>query len=72
MLPGDFNFDRPVAAADYVTWRKIPGGIYTPDDYNTLRTHFGETIGNCSGANADAGVPELATAAKLILAAAGW
>ena len=33
-LPGDFNRDGSVDAADYVVWRKNPGGIYTPDDYN--------------------------------------
>ena len=30
-LPGDFNHDGTVDAADYVVWRKNPGGIYTPE-----------------------------------------
>jgi hypothetical protein len=28
-LPGDFSGDGSVDAADYVVWRKNPGGIYT-------------------------------------------
>ena len=34
-VPGDFNNDGKVDAADYVVWRKNPGGIYTQDDFNT-------------------------------------
>ncbi len=30
-LPGDFNHDGAVDAADYVVWRKNPGGIYTQE-----------------------------------------
>ena len=39
-LPGDFNHDGTVDAADYVVWRKTDG---TPAGYNTWRTHFGQT-----------------------------
>ena len=39
-LPGDFNHDGTVDAADYVVWRKTDG---TQAEYNTWRTHFGQT-----------------------------
>ncbi len=41
-LPGDFNFDGTVDAADYVVWRKTIG---TQDGYNVWRTNFGGTGG---------------------------
>jgi len=44
MLPGYFNHDRTVDAADYVVWRKNPGGIYTDDDYATWRANFGQSF----------------------------
>jgi hypothetical protein len=40
-LPGDFNNDRTVDAADYVVWRKTDG---TPTGYDTWRSHFGWTL----------------------------
>ena len=40
---GDFNQDGTVDAADYVVWRKDLGGIYTQNDYNIWRAHFGQT-----------------------------
>ena len=43
-IPGDFNLDGTVDAADYVVWRKNPGGVYTPADYTTWRTNFGQTF----------------------------
>jgi hypothetical protein len=46
LLGGDYNTDGTVDAADYVVWRKNPGGIYTPNGYNVWRAHFGETSGN--------------------------
>ena len=54
-LPGDFNADSAVNAADYVVWRKNPGGIYSPDDYNIWRAHFGQTAG--SGASSALPLP---------------
>jgi PEP-CTERM motif len=71
--PGDFNKDGTVDAADYVVWRKNPGGIYTPDDYNTWCANFGKSssLGSGSGANAIEGVPEPATIMLLLFAAAG-
>ena len=60
--PSDFNDDGTVDAADYVVWRKNPGGIDTQNDYAVWRTHFGQAAGSGSGADAVAVVPELATA----------
>ena len=74
-LPGDFNHDGTVDAADYVVWRKNPGGIYTQNDFNTWRANFGATLGVGSGAagsaSANATVPEPATLLMLIVTAAG-
>jgi hypothetical protein len=70
--PGDFNGDGAVDAADYVVWRKGLGTIYTQQDFNTWRAHFGQTTGSGSGANANATVPEPASMVLLVFAAAGW
>ena len=82
-LPGDFNTNGVVDAADYVVWRNnvgsttalpndsIGGTIGTPQ-YNEWRTHFGQTAGSGAGVGANAAVPEPATVVMLILAAAGW
>jgi hypothetical protein len=43
VLPGDFNDDGTVDAADYVVWRKGLGTIYTQSDYDDWRTHFGQS-----------------------------
>jgi autotransporter-associated beta strand protein len=44
-LPGDFNFDGSVDAADYIVWRKGLGTTYTLDDYNDWQANFGATLG---------------------------
>lgn len=69
VLAGDFNFNGVVDAADYVLRRKGLGTVYTQDDYNIWRAHFGQTAGSGSGDSAV--VPEPATLATLISAAAG-
>jgi uncharacterized membrane protein len=69
-LPGDFNNDGAVDAADYVVWRKGVGVVPTPANYNLWRAHFGETLGNGSGATANVTVPEPATLVMLVMAAA--
>jgi hypothetical protein len=49
-LPGDYNQDGKVDAADYVVWRKNPtahGG--DPGGYNTWRMNFGAMAGSGSG-----------------------
>jgi len=56
-LPGDFNQNGTVDAADYVVWRDGLGLTYVPSDYNLWRSHLGQTASSGSGAMA-AAVPE--------------
>jgi hypothetical protein len=77
-IPGDYNRDGIVDAADYVVWRKNIGADFLmnrdpnatdsvgQDDYTFWRSHFGNTAGTGSGANANATVPE-PTSALLVL-----
>jgi hypothetical protein len=62
-LPGDFNNDGAVDAADYVVWRKNDG---TQDGYNLWQAYFGEAAGGGSVANGV--VPEPATALLVLIA----
>jgi probable HAF family extracellular repeat protein len=71
-LPGDFNGNGAVDAADYVVWRKGLGTTYTQADYDVWRAHFGQTAGSGSGANANAAVPEPITLVLLMFAVASW
>ena len=40
ILPGDFNHNGTVDAADYVVWRKGVGVAPTQDNYNVWRSQF--------------------------------
>ncbi|MCI0333394.1 MAG: autotransporter adhesin family protein [Planctomycetes bacterium] len=51
-LPGDYNFDGTVDAADYVVWRKG----FASGNYATWRANFGETASG--GAGDSNAVPE--------------
>jgi Polysaccharide lyase len=53
-IPGDFNGSGRVDAADYSVWRNGLGTIYTPEDYATWKSHFGQT----AAAGASAAIPE--------------
>jgi hypothetical protein len=64
-LPGDYNGNGVVDAADYVVWRKTGG---TQEQYNTWRANFGRTSGAASLASVTA--PEPASFVLLILGAA--
>jgi probable HAF family extracellular repeat protein len=69
-IPGDFNGNGVVDAADYVVWRKTDG---TPAGYNAWRTHFGQSTANGSAAPGSAGgssaaVPEPASLPLVLLA----
>jgi polyhydroxybutyrate depolymerase len=44
-LPGDYNQNGTVDAADYVVWRKGLEGTYTQADYDSWRANFGQTAG---------------------------
>jgi hypothetical protein len=59
-LPGDFNDDNVVDAADYVVWRKtMPTDM---DAYADWVTHFGESIAGSGGGNSGfQAVPEPAS-----------
>jgi hypothetical protein len=46
LLPGDYNQDGTVDAADYVVWRKSDG---TPAGYDKWRANFGASLGLSSG-----------------------
>jgi T5SS/PEP-CTERM-associated repeat protein len=63
VLPGDFNSDGVVDAADYVVWRKGLDTTYTLADYDVWRAHFGETTGSntASSLRTGASVPEPGT-----------
>jgi hypothetical protein len=64
-VPGDFNLDGMVDAADYVTWRATDG---SPEGYNAWRAHFGQSAGSSgSGAPANSAVPEPPALALLTL-----
>jgi hypothetical protein len=84
ILPGDYNDDNAVDAADYVVWRKhegtmntLPndphGGTIGADQYNTWRANFGSASGGgAAGQPLFAGaVPEPATCLLVSAAAAG-
>jgi hypothetical protein len=71
-LPGDYNQNGIVDAADYVVWRKnqgttIPlpndliGGTIGTAQYDQWRTHYGQTAGSGLGGGATVSVPEPAT-----------
>jgi hypothetical protein len=57
-LPGDFNGDGKVDAADYVRWRKTNGSAAA---YNTWRANYGRVSGFGAGAVQAAAAPEPTT-----------
>ncbi len=83
-LPGDYNGDNFVDAADYTVWRnslgssgsllqnRDPGnsGNVNPADYSFWKSHFGTHLGSGSGAVAGGSVPEPSTMAILAFAVA--
>lgn len=68
-IPGDFNSDGAVDAADYVTWRTGLGTTYTPADYETWRVHFGQTPAGSANLAAEAAVPESVGSLLIAMAA---
>lgn len=79
-LPGDYNNDGAVDAADYAVWRNNLGqsvtlpndsspGTVTQADYNEWRAHFGQTAGSGAAVSVNAAVPEPATPVLVILVA---
>jgi lysophospholipase L1-like esterase len=66
MLPGDFNRNGTVDAADYVVWRKGLGTVYTQTDYDAWRANFGQTAAFGTTSVADSAVPEPAIMTLLL------
>jgi exodeoxyribonuclease-3 len=64
-MPGDFNNDGVVDAADYVAWRKSSGSQY---GYQMWRSNFDNSVTGAGQSRAGSAVPEPATA--LLLSAA--
>jgi hypothetical protein len=55
-LPGDYNLDGTVDAADYVVWRKTDA---TQGGYNAWRANYGRTAASASATGAaNIAVPE--------------
>jgi hypothetical protein len=85
-IPGDYNSDASVDAADYIVWRKTFGqsavlgigadgdgsGTIDDGDYTVWRANFGRTAG--AGSLSNVTVPEPAKWMLLIFAATlfGW
>ncbi len=85
-LPGDYNQNGVVDAADYTLWRNHLGqnftllnenpaaatpGVVDAEDYAFWKSHYGESADSGSGGNATATVPEPMTLLLLIFAAMG-
>jgi hypothetical protein len=64
-LPGDFNNDGKVDAADYVVWRKSDG---TQPGYDEWRTNFGRSVESPAAGQIAGAVPEPAAIHLLIAA----
>jgi hypothetical protein len=69
-LPGDYNDNGTIDAADYTVWRDAMAagatellndrtpGVVDETDFDYWRAHFGETLGSGAGADANAIVPD--------------
>ena len=70
ILPGDFNFDGIVDAADYTVWRDALGSTYSQADYDSWKSHFGQSAGGSSSQTAAVpAVPEPASLTLMLIAA---
>ena len=73
-VPGDYNGNGAVDAADYIVWRKGGAlqhevatiGSNTPEDYTEWRARFGNPPGSGSSLGEAQGVPEPATIGLLL------
>lgn len=65
-LAGDFNHDNKVDAADYTVWRDGLGSTYTLADYDTWKSHFGQSAGAAAVLVSSSAVPEPVTAVILL------
>ena len=83
MLPGDYNGNGLVDAADYAVWRKTQGqgvtigsgadgnrnGMIDAGDYGVWRSHFGQSASGAGAAFAATAIPEPGTLALLLIGA---
>jgi glycerophosphoryl diester phosphodiesterase len=71
-LPGDYNYDNVVDAADYALWRNAMGDAVS---YDTWRANFGRAVGVIAGAGASvagtAAVPEPSVSLMLLAVGLG-
>lgn len=73
-VPGDYNGNSAVDAADYVLWRNggslanegATPGSNTPEDYSYWRSRFGATSANAGAAYVSNAVPEPAVTVLLV------
>jgi hypothetical protein len=85
ILPGDYNNNGIVDAADYIVWRNTLGqsgtglaadgnnnGIIDAGDFDVWRSHFGQTAGSGADISTNDAVPELATLELLMFATTCW
>jgi hypothetical protein len=73
-LPGDFNTDGTVDAADYVVWRNGRGTLYTEGHYNIWRANFGMSAAGTTAVTAGTispAVPEPSTLFLILCGALG-
>ena len=74
-VPGDYNGNNVVDAADYILWRNggplqnevVTPGSTTPEDYTAWRARFGNTSGSGSSLGDGTSVPEPATMGTVLL-----
>jgi autotransporter-associated beta strand protein len=77
-VPGDYNFNGIVDAADYTVWRNNLGSGTAlpnddspgvgPDDYDRWKAHFGMTASSGAGAGSSAAAPEPGSFGLLVVA----
>jgi hypothetical protein len=75
-LPGDYNGNGSVDAADYVQWRNggpllnegASTGVVDQADYDFWRSHFGNGSGPASAAGVASGVPEPSSSGLAVFA----
>ena len=68
-LPGDYNDDGVVDAADYVVWRKGLATTFLQSDYEVWRDHFGQNLNSGSATMGASNVPEPQISMLLMLSA---
>jgi hypothetical protein len=69
-LPGDYNKDGAVNAADYVVWQKGIAGAGST--YNTWRTNFGRTSGSGGGVPEPASLAAIAVWGIIVFSVRRW